>query len=194
MTCRHAQSLIEDLVDNELSEAKAAELRALLAEDPDCLREYQLSGRLKHLLAQGATSGTPDPGDEYFDELQRLIMARTVESAPFARQAVAPADRSRAERASVRGSFIRSIITVAASLCVFVTAVFLGSTDPSRTAEREQTAAGSPSPSIVHVVNADAALDLTSGDRDRIVAGTMLLGPPGLMGRFTDIAGRPAPR
>lgn len=177
MTCRHAQSLIEDLVDGELPEATADQIRALMAENPGCLEEFELSHRLKELLAQRTI---PNPGEEYFTELQRLILARTAESALFA--GGLPHEQ---ERRSVRSSFVRSLVTLAASLLIFITAVFYGSADHTDMAE-EQSAVQSAS--LVHVVNVDSDIQLTADGRDRVVAGVMLLGPPGLLGRFTDMA------
>lgn len=178
MTCRHAQSLIEDLVDGELPQARVDQLRAMLADDPGCREEYELSQKLKELLAQYTI---PNPGEEYFTELQRLVLARTTESAPYGGMR-SPAGGHR----SVRAAFVRSIITVAASLLIFIAAVFYGSADHSVMAEKQQPAPESPT--IAQAVNAGADIPLTGNSRDRVVAGVMLLGPPGFLGRFNDMA------
>ena len=186
MTCRRAQSLIEDLVDNELPESIAAELREYLARDPDCREEFDLSIRLKELLTH---SDTPEPGDEYFTELQRLILARTVETEPST-PALATGEREPSKR-DIRVSFVRSMLTLAASVCLFVAAVYYGATNTTAV-DQTATPDDSRATSLVQVVNDDVDLGLTIDGRDRLTAGVMLLGPPGLLGRFTDLAPLPA--
>jgi anti-sigma factor RsiW len=77
MTCRHALSLLEDYMDNNLASSAASEVKAHLESCPECRGEYQETLRLKELLKTPAVSTV---SDSYWSEVSSLIAAKTVEA------------------------------------------------------------------------------------------------------------------
>jgi len=182
MTCPYPRSLLEDYVDRELPEAEAEAVAKHLAACDACRAEYEAILKLKSLLRRQAV---PEPHPEYWKEVSSLILARTVESAPF-ETVDRPFDQV---RSSERASFVRALISVAASLGIFIAALSFGSIGGVATSEDPPLERQVLSTStLVAGAHADANLEITLSNHERVSKALLLLGPPGLLGRFPEMA------
>jgi len=183
MTCPYPRSLLEDYIDKELPSAEADAVAMHLTTCAVCRSEHEATLKLKSLLSRRAVH---DPHPGYWKEVSSLIMARTVDSAPFE-----VADRPHGRvRASERASFVKSLVSVAASLGIFIAAISFGS--PVNTASIK---AGPPinrqvlsTSTLVASANADAKSEISLVNQERVSGAMLLLGPPGLLGRFPEMA------
>lgn len=111
MTCLYYRSLVDDLVDHELSPALETTVKEHLGVCCACREEYERSARLKALLSD-LTS--PEPGLTYWQESAALIRARTIDSSD-----IIDVLTERERRNQERGAFYSSLAAVAASLVLF---------------------------------------------------------------------------
>jgi predicted anti-sigma-YlaC factor YlaD len=111
MTCFYFRSLLEDLIDHELSPALETAVKEHLGVCSVCREEYEQSTRLKAVLSK-LTCLDPEPG--YWQESAALIRVRTIDS-PNIVDVPTVSER----RAQERTSFYRSLAAVAASLMLF---------------------------------------------------------------------------
>jgi hypothetical protein len=181
MTCRHPESLLEDYLDGELSPADSAALKKHLQQCDYCRAEYESARRLKYLLAD---SPLRKPGSEYFREVQSLILAKTVDAG-----LLGTVGSDAALETAQRISFVRSLAAVAASLAIFFTALYIGSSQPTTMSDipglyRAPNASAESEPGAAAVTD----LGMTSTEHQRITGGLLLVGPPGLLGRFAGAA------
>jgi len=119
MTCLYFRSLLDDLVDHELSPALEATVRDHLGVCTACREEYEQSVRLKDLLAD---LNCPEPEPGYWRESAALIQARSLDSS---RAIDLPSEIER--RSRQRMSFYRSLAAVAASLMLFLGTLLIDS-------------------------------------------------------------------
>jgi len=182
MTCPYPRSLLEDYVDGDLPLAEAEAVAKHLAACDACRTEFEATLRLKSLLSRPTVKG---PHPEYWKEVSSLILARTVESAPL-EAADRPVGRV---RPSERASFFRSVLSVAASLGVFFTAISFGSFDGAVTTDAPEMERQVLSTTVlVATAHADARLEIPMANHERVYEAMLLLGPPGLLGRFPEMA------
>lgn len=181
MTCHTAGSLLDDYVDGQLDPDSTKELEDHLQGCSGCRRELATTKRLKELLQRAKP---PPPGEDYWGETTRLILARTVESEPQS-EALGAIDRAR----RTRTAFVRSILSLAASIAILVAAVLVGENRDRSPASFE--VAGTVQP--VYFTQALAErLDFgdgiyTTDDQRRLARGMLLMGPPGTPGRLAVI-------
>jgi len=180
MTCSEAVSRLDDLADNELTAAQAVQVREHINQCDACRREYQQIRQFKQLL-KGA--GAPDPGDTYFQKTTSTILHRTVAVDNAAASPVADHRVKQQERRA----FVRALLSAAASLVILFAAILLGS------AENRLTASGPTdrapvlaTPGIRNTVRDEIPV-FTVKDRERLARGRMLIGSPGLLGRFAGL-------
>jgi len=175
MTCHQIQSLIDDYIDGELSDATKIAVESHAGQCPDCARELHLASGLKESLIRMSVS---DPGPQYFEETRNIILARTVEAT--SEQASDSSISARSEHE--RSSFIRSLISVAASIGIFLTALSIGShkeaLSGATTNQSTQTV------SLVSMVSSPLEIPISIQEREKILGGTLMIGAPGLIGRF----------
>jgi anti-sigma factor RsiW len=173
---------LEDYVDGELPEAEATEVSEHLDTCEACRAEYEATLKLKSLLSRRSV---PDPHPAYWREVSSLILARTVESFPFE----GAGGSSERTPSSERASFVRSLISVAASLGIFAAAIAftspeaLVSTKEPATDQQVLSTSG-----LVDTTYTDARLELPMANHERVSQAMLLLGPPGLLGRFPEMA------
>ena len=74
MTRRHDLSLVDDLIDNELSPERAAEVRKLIDSSPEWRDRYQETTRLVNALRQKKIQ---DPGESYWVGSANRVIDRT---------------------------------------------------------------------------------------------------------------------
>ncbi|UCD64957.1 MAG: zf-HC2 domain-containing protein [Candidatus Zixiibacteriota bacterium] len=178
MTCHNALALLEDYVDGELSAELEARVREHLAGCRRCRLEFEWSSVLKELLKQ---KKAPDPDRDRWAETTNLIYARTVEQDTNRYRIMSVAERNSAQR----GAFVRSVVSVAASLAILFSAILLGS------GSQQQLARVSASESPIFVaapledqVTSDNITVASDEENLRRAKGMLLLGPPGSLGRF----------
>jgi anti-sigma factor RsiW len=178
MTCHDALTLLEDYVDSDLPADKEDLVREHLASCATCRQEVDETVLLKELLRHHKPQ---DPGEDYWLETTRLILARTTESISLNVLPVSVAD-SQAKR---RQAFMRSVVSVAASLVVLFSALLLGSGQEQRLARL-----GSAQPPVFvsapldEIVGTDNTIIVTRDENDRLARGMLLIGAPGTLGRF----------
>ena len=176
MTCRYALSLRDDYLDRELDPGLAAEIEAHLAVCPDCRREFAESHRLTELLK----SHQPGlPAEDYWSETSDLILARTVD-APGANQPHRVPPRSGYDRREL----IRSSLALAASICIFFLALYIGS-HHQREAKRLNPP-GAPvliTASLEGLVGDSETSIMTHREYASLVGGRFMVGTPGPLGK-----------
>ena len=158
------------LVDDELPAEKLDEVRRMLEDNPELQQYVARSRRLKELLAQIVV---PDPGRQYWDETTSLILARTVE-----------AEAARVSVGSERFSLVRSLFSVAASIIILISALYIGSN--GRAPMPLKTDSGEIAFAAVSVQK-----DISPGDFPayghkealQLARAMIVMGPPGMFGR-----------
>ncbi len=178
MTCHDALTLLEDYVDRELSADVEAQLKEHYDSCAGCREDLDSALLLKELLGQHKP---PDPGEDYWSETTALIRARTTESF---RQRTTVTDIT-ANRSLERSAFMRSLVSVAASLVVLFSAILLGTGQEQRLARID--VAKPPvyiAAALEEVVGPDNTVIVTRDENDRLAHGMLLLGAPGSIGRF----------
>lgn len=178
MTCSYVRSLLDDHIDQELPTEIQTSVNQHLRDCSPCQAEYASLVRLKQMLS-GLTC--PEPPVEYWDEVNDIILARTIEADTIIDvQAIAQ------RRTRELSSFYRSLVAVAASLLIFVTSLWLGAS--------EQPALGSGSPRSASTGRHDDRTATTSVEhisaieQDLIAGGMLLVGTPGMFASPADMA------
>lgn len=179
MTHRFPLSLLEDFVDNELSEEELAEFKRLLETSPELRDEHQLAVRLKALMKR---QPIPDPGEDYWSEVTELILARTTDAPETETTTVTSQD----ELSRRRSAFVRSLVSAAASLLILFSALLIGSGKHHQMLT-ENISAGSVllTATVADEINSDSFVMMTKSERNSTTVGMMILGPPSPIGRFT---------
>jgi len=175
MTCHEALALLDDFVDGELDSSVAGAMRDHIEGCDSCRREYAATTRLKELLSRAPVE---DPGQDYWSETTGLILARTVDTA------VTPvSELSRARAGTRRGDFVRSLISLAASIAILVSAIVVGQSHHRMSI----AAVGEPmlmTQSVVLQLPDDYPTLSLDSHRQNLARGMMLLGAPGHLGRI----------
>jgi anti-sigma factor RsiW len=180
MTCHTALTLLDDYADGQLDSSSAGELEEHLEGCTSCRRELAETRRLKELLGQ---SISPSPGSDYWSQTTRSILARTV-GLDYQRETASSRERSK------KSAFIRSVITLAASIAVLFSAVYIGENQDRSPATFEVAQAGGPvflSAAVARQLDPRAPV-YTQEDRRRLARGMLLMGPPGIPGRLAIMA------
>lgn len=133
MTCSNYIHLLEEYIDNELTPNQ--QLKTHIEICQSCSNELEDLKRLKELLSQ---STSPDPGESYWAESKNIILARTIESDKFDntennKTEIIGFDESKADKKS---AFRRSLISVAASLTIFIISILIGSKKDNNFAQK----------------------------------------------------------
>jgi len=179
MTCSQVQSLLEDYLDRELPETTSLTVAAHLEVCPQCRAELEVSKRLGGVLQKLSPA---EPPADYWSEVQKLILARTVDHVPSL--ATESADRRKRERASL----YQSLAAVAASLVIFFAALLAGSGDGS---SQEMFTRADDGPltkaALVAMACADPESEACAQEQARLAQGLLLMGRTGLLGGSADL-------
>lgn len=178
MTCHTALSLLDDYSDGHLDPGSAGELEDHLGSCASCRQELADTRRLKELLRQSKPS---PPTLDYWQETTRLILARTVEAEPQGAVSTA-VERTRGKRRA----FVRSLLSLAASIAILVSAVLVGENRERSPAAFQIAGTGQPvyfTEALADQLHLDAAV-YTIDDRRRLAMGMLLMGSPGIPGRL----------
>ena len=174
MTCLYYRSLVDDLVDHELSPALETTVREHLGVCPACREEYERSAQLKAALSDLTC---PEPGLSYWQESAALIRARTIDSSDIID---VPTDIER--RTQERMSFYRSLAAVAASLMLFFGSLMVdspwGSSAPATTDLLTEGIALSTSTTATREMGEGYILE---DERALIARSVLLVGTPGMV-------------
>jgi len=178
MTCRTVLALLDRYVDGELTGDTGREIRSHLASCPSCRAEESATASLKELLGQYQSS---NPGEEYFNEVPSLVLARTHDEQP----AEIRRPDYRTIRREQKRSLLRALISAAVSVTVLVAALILGA------AQQRQAPQLVRSEQPVYLASALADITdyrqepiITSDERLNLARCVTLLGPPGALGRM----------
>ena len=181
MTCSLARSLLDDYADRELPINTQTALKEHLEVCPACRAEYD---ELVSLTAALSNLESPEPSREYGGEVTELILARTVDS----RRPTAVATESEI-KARERSSFYRSILALAASMAIFATSLWLGSSGPMGLpafSEQDRSGLGR----ATQLTAADQTSSSISADEQALIASSMLMvGTPGMFASPAEMSG-----
>ena len=177
MTCLQYKALLDDYADKELSSDKTAELEMHLNKCSDCQKELEEIISLKELLY---LSKSPIPDQEYFEETDALIFAKTIDSSDdfenvpvFSRQ-------------KVKTDFFRALMSAAAALIILAASIVIGTSQNSQITEinNSQTQVF-----VIHPLDemneTDDSIILTKAEQINQIRGMLMLGPPGTLGRIS---------
>lgn len=188
MTCHQAVPLLDDYLDGELSPQQVADLERHLAACPACRSELETGRSVRELLKRSREEiALPDPGIDYWNQSENLILAKTIEGSSHIEPEVTHITHIAGQ--SSTGTLVRSMMLFAASLVLMISALYLGSQRQqfSKTIDRPNSpilVAASASPSV----GSDNSLILTLEEKNSLVRGMFALGAPGPIGRYTTIA------
>ena len=181
MTCPEAVSRLDGFVDDDLPPAEADQVREHINTCKSCRVEYELTLRLKQLLS---TRTTPDPGQDYFNETENLVLARTVDNAEDDVEE-RPATSSE-RRSNRRQALWRAVLSVAASVVILFVAIYIGSSQDDQASRRETAEAPVLATAGLQDRVGPAGLEIfADDDRVRMARGILLMGSPGPLGRFS---------
>lgn len=184
MTCLEFRSLIDRYVDQELS----AEEKNLTDEHVhncrDCHEELASHRQLKSLLSGYQPSHVPSDG--YWEESRQRIAAKTILSSPGQGS---NASRS-AEKEGDYGQLSRSFLSLAASIALLLTALYFGSIhDRSAVVIRNNHVEFIVPADLADMITSTRDGELSLGEQRRIGLVSVLVGGPGMLGRFDYLPG-----
>lgn len=179
MTCTQVRSLLDDYVDRELSSQKSEQVAQHLELCPDCRSEHDQMVQLRRMLSDHTG---PEPDEQYWTEVQDLILARTVERIQVVNVGT---EISRKQRERV--SFYRSLMAVAASLAIFFTALWL-TPDNLGTPGSPWLAGAVDAPGLTNTSETDFHDMISDNEREMIAGSIMLVGSPGLLGGSAELS------
>lgn len=183
MTCLEFRSILDRYVDRELSAEEKRRADEHLTGCEACREELASQQSLKRLMS----SYVPpiQPPDDYWDQARDRVLAKTVLIADREQEQTGALVENRSYM-----PVMRSVLSVAASIALLAIALVLGSRH-----NRPAVILGNQTNQII--VTADIAEllkspdggPLTLGDQRRIGQASILLGGPGMAGRFNFLPG-----
>ncbi len=177
MLHRHITDVLDAYVDNELDTTIREQVSRHLEECPDCRKEYECVLNLREFLKAGKV---PDPGEEYWNEVSSLILAKTIESAPDKSALI----NSEQERNNKSRAYYRSLVSVAASLLIFFTSLLFGSAQ-NHPLTGNLTSADKNLTTVVISDDEDTDNNIITYDEQKnILKGIILLGSPGHIDQY----------
>ncbi len=184
MTCRDALPLLEDLADQELSPQQTAAVRGHLETCESCRIEFERTVQLKRLLRESAV---PEPEPGYWTEVDAIIRARTVDSVPLLREEAELAEKQNQSRRLL----VRSVAVFAASAVLLVSTLLI-----TKQRSEQPDAMMSPTATLMTAdlkmrVDSQTARVLNRNEQMRIAGGSMVVGAPSMVGRYSLLAGAP---
>ncbi len=184
MTHRHPTNLLEAYIDGELTPVEAAQIQENIAACAECRIEYDELRRLKEVLGQ---SKSPIPNDDYWQEVDSLVRAKTID-----RITVEPAGKATPEDKRI---FVRSLVSFAFALFLFITAISLNTDDRQSIARTTQN--NSPVFAVAPLQDVLPSLPepvFTEDDQQHWAEAILQLslpGSPGRMAGLRDVPRRP---
>jgi len=180
MTCRDTLSLLDDFIDDALNPEQWAEVQGHLDQCDACRAEYGCGVRVKSLLGRMPVT---EPPEEYWTEVAAIIQARTVDSVPLIRETVVE-DKGNGGR-----TLIRSAVVFAASAVLLVSTLLISHKHGERTQLSDWQGPVYVSVRLAEHMNRPLSNYLSRQDQARIAGGTLVLGAPSMVGRYSSLAG-----
>lgn len=180
MTCRDTLSLLDDFIDDALNPEQSAAVQGHLDRCDACRAEYGRGVRIKSLMGKTPAA---EPPEEYWTEVAAIIQARTVDSVPLIRERAAE-DRGKGGR-----TLIRSAVVFAASAVLLVSTLLLSHKRGERTQPADWQAPVYVSVRLAEHMNRPLSDCLTKQDQARIAGGTLIVGAPSMVSRYSSLAG-----
>ncbi|MDF1544151.1 MAG: anti-sigma factor [bacterium] len=183
MTCRHTLSLLDDFLDGSLPDSDVIALNRHLDQCESCRQEIHQAKAVKENLEKLPAQ---EPGEEYFEEASRLILARTGHLNRIENARSFPAyDKSAAYQLSeAKTAFLRSAVSFIIALFVLSSAVYIDTQAPGQLTENQRPQSKLyVSVDLTELQNADNEIIVTVAEQNKIARGMLLMGPPGSLGR-----------
>ena len=181
MTCSLARSLLDDYIDRELLVSTQSALKEHLKVCSACRAEYDELFSLRSALSN---LRRPEPPQEYWGEVTELILARTVEAD---RPTVILTDSG--IKARDRSSFYRSLLALAASMAIFATSLWLGSSGPVGLPAFSERGYSDSDRSSQLATTSPASCTISAEEQALIASGMLLVGTPGMFASPTEMSG-----
>ncbi len=181
MTCSLARSLLDDYADRELPDSTESTLKEHLEVCPTCRAEYD---ELVSLTSALRGINRPEPPADYWGEVNDLIMARTVDAA---RPIPVPTDSE--IRARERSSLYRSVLALAASVAIFASTLWLGSSGPVGLPAFSESSHSDSERSTLMVTSDQASSTISTDEQDLVASSMLLVGAPGMFASPAEITG-----
>jgi len=172
MTHRHITDVIDDYIDDELDISASEEVRRHIEQCRTCRAEYELALRLRKMLSGNSAA---DPGEDYFNEVSALILAKTVNTTP-SETIVTNLEK---QRRNNKRAFYRSLVSVAASLVIFFTALIFGSTQNKPVTVNVSSSEETYHMTVTQENDDNDYVIMTAAEQRNLIKGIILLGSPG---------------
>ena len=123
----------------------------------------------------------PDPGEEYWNEVSSLIMAKTIDT-PSEETVIINLEQQKKRN---KNAFYRSLVSVAASLLIFFTSLIYGSYQDKPLVVDNSTSISNLKNSVMsESEESDNSIILTQEEQRTIIKGIILIGSPGHIGQY----------
>lgn len=177
MTCLYPLSLLEAYIDSEMPAGETLVLEEHLKDCHRCQSEIESIKKLKKLLQNNRVK---QPNAEYWDQTKDLILAKTVESDSWNKSASI-------QNIKTRSDFMRSLISVAASLMLLGSALLIGvKTDNNMAVIAQEGPVYALTP-IEEKVDYDQTIIVSETEQINMIKGMLLMGAPGALGRMNNL-------
>ncbi|MBI5266310.1 MAG: zf-HC2 domain-containing protein [candidate division Zixibacteria bacterium] len=183
MTCLEFRSILDRYVDRELSTDEMRRADEHLTGCATCREELASQQSLKQLMSGYVPP--VQPPDDYWDQARDRVLAKTVLTA----------DREQKQTDTLVDSHsympvMRSVLSVAASIALLAIALVLGSRhDRPAVVLSNQPHQVIVTAEMAELLKSPDGGPLTLGDQRRIGQASILMGGPGMVGRFNFLPG-----
>jgi hypothetical protein len=182
MTCFKTLSLLDEYIDNELTPPDSELVQRHLEICPSCQAEHDRSIQLKGYLKN---IPVPQPPKEYWDEVSAIIKAKTVDSIPIIRDENSFIEIEHKHRVV----FVRSAIVFAASLALLVTSLLLSNHFIPRPMSARDSSPKNIVAGLGNKVDQDAQSIITRQEQIQIATGSVVVGAPSMVNRYSGLIG-----
>jgi anti-sigma factor RsiW len=173
-----ASTLLDSYLDGELDPAIAGEIESHLTSCSACSEELQVAQNVRELLKHRPVHLPPEG---YWAESAKAILERARQE-----DRIVPIEPYYREReADTRRNFVRSLISLAASIVVLFSAIYFGQSQPD--GNRIVTVDGQEI-ILTSALIEDLNPQLGNAERHDLAVGYSLLGAPGRNGRVAVLA------
>lgn len=181
MTCSLARSLLDDYADRELPDSTESTLKEHLEVCPTCRAEYD---ELVSLTTTLRGINRPEPPADYWGEVNDLIMARTVDAAR-----PVPVLTDSEIKARERSSLYRSVLALAASIAIFASTLWLGSSGPVGLPAFSERNHSDSERSTLMIATERTSSTISTDEQELIASSMLLVGAPGMFGSPAEMSG-----
>lgn len=184
MTCGQVQALLDDYDDDTLNEQERSAIQAHTASCQSCGKLLADARRFRTVLSNQAAT-VPDPGEPYFEQMTRLVLAKTSDR-PTLNWISPIAGKSVAHRQQQWRRLGMAMATCAASVLLFAASVWLGLSYQQTRLEviRSTPAENDIRPSFSFLLNNESEPSYVSRHETAMLGqGLVMMGAPGVLQR-----------